>query len=217
MTAEILSLNSMITLTMITENQACSFTLHTDGETANRLRKRCEVGLPGAGSWMIPASGVFFLLTVFLGSVLADFANAQPPVGVGPGVSVSANNDLLFGTLLTGAPYTILPSDPEAAAFQIRRPGPPGATMDISFSLPSQLLGPGAAIPITFGPNSLEWDVNQNGNNRQPANPALPLRLRAGGGGRLFLWLGATVDVPMNIPNGDYGNVIVITVTEVFN
>jgi hypothetical protein len=183
--------------------------------TAIRLKKRCEVGLPGAGSWMIPVPGIFFFFLMSLH--MADAAIAQPPPGVGPGISVNKMNDLQFGTVIAGAPYTVLPSDANAAGFQVRWPGPGGRQVDVSFSLPAQLFGPGSFLPITFSPNSLEWDTNQNGNNRRPADPAFPLRLPTAGGGRVFFWLGATVDVPVSARNGVYSNVIVVTVSEVYN
>jgi hypothetical protein len=183
---------------------------------AIRLKIRCEVGLPGAGSWMIPASGIFFLVIISI-LLINNIAVAQPPPGVGPGLSVTKTNDLQFGTVIAGAPYTILPSDASAAGFQIRWPGPAGREVDVSFSLPSQLFGAGSILPITFGPGSLEWDINQNGNNRRQANPAFPLRLPTGGGGRAYLWLGGTVDVDPGARNGVYGNVIVVTVSEVYN
>jgi hypothetical protein len=184
--------------------------------TVLRLKKRCEVGLPGAGSWMIPVPGIFFLVIINT-LLMMNVAIAQPPPGVGPGISVTKTNDLMFGTVIAGAPYTVLPSDANAAGFQVRWPGPGGRQVDVSFSLPGQLFGPGSMLPITFGPNSLEWDTNQNGNNRQPVDPAFPLRLPTAGGGRVFLWLGGTVDVPSSARNGVYSNVIVVTVSEVYN
>jgi len=177
--------------------------------------KRCEVGLPGAGSWMIPASGFLFLITFFSVFLTSDPVQAQP-VGVGPGPQVQKTNDLMFGTLLSGSSYTVQPTDSDAAAFIVRRPGPGFNILVVRFSLPNRLVGSATSVPVGFNPVSLEWDTNQNGNNRQSADPNVPQWFWVGPGTRLFFWLGGSVTIPSNTPNGEYGNVVVVTVSQIF-
>ncbi len=148
------------------------------------------------------------LLSAALSATISADATAQGPPG--QSVSVSRLADLGFGTVIAGLSATVSPLDPAAAKFEIT--GPVNRTVTISFTLPPNLSGGAATMPIVFGPGSGAWAESNRLNvvtyfdptQGTTARPSPPNR-------RITVWLGGQISPGSGQPAGSYTGVVTLS------
>lgn len=128
-----------------------------------------------------------------------------------PAQTALALSDLTFTTVIAGVTQTVRPSDPTAAQFQIT-PGKGMRTLQLVFSLPSALSGPGS-MPIVFDATSGIWSRNSHISGGTTFDPRAGISVPSDGMSSLYVWIGGTVQPPPTQAGGNYTGTITITVT----
>lgn len=101
-----------------------------------------------------------------------------------------------------------------AASVEIRGQG--GSDVLISFLLPTQLDGPGAAgVPLTFGVGAAGYSPSQDINAQIALDPQTSEVLTLSQNGRGTVYLGGLALPPPQIPAGTYGATITVTLSYV--
>jgi len=124
-------------------------------------------------------------------------------------LTAAAANDLDFGTVLAGTPSTPVSLAADAGRFDLT--GEPNAAVTLTFSLPSDLTGPGGTIPVAFTPgDGLRWAP-------YPAafttfDPTVPFAVLFDGTGTLTIGITGTVSPPVGTLPGLYGATITLNV-----
>ena len=128
-------------------------------------------------------------------------------VGIAP-LTATTVNDLDFGSVNSGFAGTV--ADVDGARFQIT--GEPSFPVNVTFALPSTLVGPGAStIPITFGVNDgILWAPFPTTNTT--FNPNAVFNTNIDGTGALEIGIIGTVNPPVATVSGVYTGTITVTV-----
>lgn len=146
------------------------------------------------------AAGVALLALACAGPGLA--AQGRP-------LQVQARTDLVFGVIVAGVPTQVAPF-PGGGQFRIR--GLRGAEVQLQFTLPGALAGPGGSAPLLFGPADGAHGPAPSAPGLQPFDPRLPLTFVMPSAQVYYVWIGGTVSPPIQLPAGTYTATIVLTV-----
>lgn len=126
--------------------------------------------------------------------------------------SATAVRDLGFGSALPGVPTTVLATD-LARSGQFEITGEINDPVQIMFSLPSVLSGPGGAtMPVSFTDLSAGFSVSGSITNQVFFNPRLPFSTNLSSTGRGTGFLGGVLSPSGTQPAGSYGGSVSITV-----
>ena len=138
-----------------------------------------------------------------LTTALAAPASTQSVVVVQP---------LAFGVVMAGVASTVPFTDPVKAA-RVMLVGGANQRVRLLFTLPANLTGPGAPMPLVFGPGSAGYATVNNPAAAAPFNPRNPANRRLSNpGGQGWVFLGGTVLPPAGQTPGVYSNVVILTV-----
>lgn len=136
--------------------------------------------------------------------------------GGGPGLAVQAEQDLSFGELLGSLAAQVSPGDPDRGArYRIR-----GRNMSVEFSffLPPELLGPGAStVPLSFGFGDAGYSPTESPLDMVPFDPTSPTTITLTNGNWSAVFLGGTALPPGNAALGEYSATVTLTVAELGN
>lgn len=129
--------------------------------------------------------------------------------GVAP-ITVTATNDLTFGTVQAGSIGTITNNATNAGRFDVT--GQPSLPVLVSFTLPTVLSGPGGGtIPIAFGTaDGLFWAPFPT--TATPFDPNAVQLLPSLTGGQLTVGIKGAVQPPALTVSGNYTGAITLTV-----
>jgi hypothetical protein len=121
----------------------------------------------------------------------AQSANINATATVLSPITVTGGNPLAFGNVTPGVAKTVAASSASAGTFSLV--GQVNQGINISFTLPATLTGPGAPMPMSA------WTgLFNNVNNQGAAAAFTPSAAAQAGttsavGGNFFVWVGATV------------------------
>ena len=119
---------------------------------------------------------------------------------------------LVFGTVLPGVPRTIPRTDPMNSA-QFRLTGRRFSTVQLSFALPSAMIGPlGATMPLSFGGNDGGYSVTESVSRQVGFDPRAPFLATLSKTGRGSVFLGGTVQPVVAQRAGAYSGTVTLTV-----
>jgi hypothetical protein len=111
---------------------------------------------------------------------------------------------LTFGQLISGIDGPV-GADGGIGAAQFEVAGPPGATVQLIFTLSQELYGDnGARLPIVFGPRSASYSISQSGRDLVTFDPRVPFTLVIPPNGRLLVFVGGAAQPPRQITSGNY-------------
>jgi hypothetical protein len=137
------------------------------------------------------------------GSITAT-ASVQSPI------TVAGTANLSFGNVFPGKSATVAVTDAGAGLFTVT--GQASTPVTYSFAVPTNLINGGNNLPINT------WTGEHNivasatgGTNFTPSAVAAGATLSAGGA--LYVYIGATVVPPSNLPAGTYTNTVTLTVS----
>lgn len=126
-------------------------------------------------------------------------------------LQVTGDQPLQFGTMIQGIDMAVAPTDAGAAAqFSLRSNG--NAYVQLSFTLPAALNGPGGArLPLIFGPTDGGFSRDRTIGNQVPFDPRVPFvgQLR---GGRATVYLGGLARPAASQTPGSYTGTVTLTV-----
>jgi hypothetical protein len=138
----------------------------------------------------------------------AQSATIQVTATVQKAIAVTSGRDLAFGTVLAGTPLTVFPHIANAGRWDITGEG--DLPVSLQFTLPTQLTGTGAPVPIG------DWSAIFSGT--VAGDGTLPFIAVSGQaysyslmGGMLHVFLGATITPPA-ASTGSYSGTAVLTV-----
>jgi hypothetical protein len=126
--------------------------------------------------------------------------------------SATGVRDLAFGAVLPGVPTNVLPNDiARSGQFEIR--GQFDDPVEITFSLPSVLNGPGAAsMPVSFGTMSAGFSTSGSVTNQVFFDPRVPFRINLSSTGQGSGFIGGVLSPSGTQPAGSYAASVTITV-----
>lgn len=130
----------------------------------------------------------------------------------GGALSVTGDQNLLFGAVLPGLPTPVSPTDAaNAGRFEIR--GEKNLEVTVQFTLPASLLASdGAVLPLAFGATDGRWGTRPSIGQTQSFDPSIPLVAQLSRSGRLYIRLGGTAQPLTSQTPGDYAATITVTV-----
>lgn len=110
-------------------------------------------------------------------------------------VAISGTN-LQFGEIIPGIENSISPTtDASSAQFDIT--GAAGKEVQATFTLPTELTGPGNALSLTFSSTSAAHaQASTEQGTATTFDPSTGVTTTLSGTGALFLWLGGSVTAP---------------------
>jgi hypothetical protein len=142
-------------------------------------------------------------------ALLAALAAAVSPARASGQVVTMRN--LTFGTILSGTTSSVGKASANSA--QWRFTGTFALGGSFVFTLPTNLTGPGAAIPITFSTTDGQRSTTNNPLTGTSFNPHASQSVSVLFSGSVFVWLGASVSPPINQAAGTYSATVVLTTT----
>lgn len=123
-------------------------------------------------------------------------------------LTVTAGQNLAFGTVFPGVSKTILPDGVTAGRFDIAGAGE--SEVDVNFSFPGTLTGPGAPMPISFGATAAAWaTASSAGASAFDPNTGTTQDLEAGA---MMVFIGGTVDPAVDQAPGTYSGTVTLLV-----
>ncbi len=130
----------------------------------------------------------------------------------GKPVTTTGSQALNFGTVFPGFMHSVLRTDAvNSGQFQVR--GQNAVQVQVTFTLPSAMTGPGGAqLPLSFGANDGGYSQSPTISAATAFDPRTPLVTLLSGQGRLYLYLGGTVNPPAQLTPGAYSATITCTV-----
>jgi hypothetical protein len=143
------------------------------------------------------------LLTLCFSGLGIPFIEAQQ-------VRVRGQQDLAFGTIFAGVPEHVLPIDPtRSGRFRVR--GPRNNLYVLTFTLPPDLFGPGAArLPMGYAVDDAGIATSRTG-PQTPFNPNNPHSFTMPQSREVFVYLGATASPTVGQTPGDYSATVTLT------
>lgn len=134
-------------------------------------------------------------------------ANAQ-----GRPLNVIGRQGLTFGTMWSGQPAHVSRADPLRTG-QIELRGMRETEVQVTFTLPAALAGPGGAqLPLSFGSGDGGVGTTAVITAATGFDPRLPRVARFSGNGRLYLFLGGTALPGAGQTAGAYTATVTVTV-----
>jgi hypothetical protein len=128
-------------------------------------------------------------------------------------IRVNVLRQLEFGQVIGGVDAAIGPADSRATAvFEII--GPAGATVQLVFTLPPELIGEsGGRVGLSFGAQSAAYSLNQSSVDNIPFDPRAPFALKLPANGRVVVMIGGTARPPRQLISGRYMNSLSLSAT----
>lgn len=141
----------------------------------------------------------------------AQSANINVTANVFQALTVVGNNSLDFGNVFPGVNKTIGVTDAGAGKYSVTV-GQANANVNLSFTLPGNLIGPAAAtLPVgTWTGHWAATDVTSGGTSFTPSAATTAAALSAGG--LLYVYIGAQVSPGASQAAGLYTAVATMTV-----
>ncbi len=127
-------------------------------------------------------------------------------------LNVIPRQSLTFGTIWSGQAAPVSRMDPLRSG-QIELRGTRHTDVQVSFSLPAAMAGPGGAtLPLEFG--AADGGIGQTDviTAAAPFDPRAPVSGQLGNNGRLYLYLGATARPAAGQAAGAYTATVVVTI-----
>ena len=126
---------------------------------------------------------------------------------------VNVLRQLEFGQLIGGVDASLGPADSKATAlFEIL--GPPGANIQLVFTLPAQISGEGGGrVGMTFGPQSAAYSINESSADNIPFDPRAPFALKLPPSGRVVVMIGGIARPSRQLISGRYSGNLSLSVT----
>jgi hypothetical protein len=147
----------------------------------------------------------FQLLVALAALVAAPRAAAQ--------VSITGIRNLTFGPVIVGVPSSVGPSHPTKSG-QFRITAPLNSKVQIRFTLPDALAGPGGAeLPINFGSNDAMAVGTSPGSTPIAFNPKATRNPQFQPSTGYDVFIGGTVTPAGNQQPGSYAATITLTIT----
>lgn len=128
-------------------------------------------------------------------------------------LTVSGVRALAFGTVLPGIPQTVLRTDAvNGGQFDIT--GPKLSNVQITFSLPGAMTGPGgASLPLSFGGSAAGFSASQSIGSQVGFDPQQSFAGQLSQNGRASVYIGGTAQ-PQAFQNaGSYTAILTMSVT----
>ena len=127
-------------------------------------------------------------------------------------LTVQGTRSLTFDTLLAGVNKAILRTDAiNGGQFDIN--GPSRASVQLTFTLPASMAGPGGAtLPLSFGPNDGGWSPPQQIATQTGFDPRVPFTAPLDQNGKVSAYIGGTAQPTANQKAGSYTGTITLTV-----
>ncbi len=149
----------------------------------------------------------FVLIALLL--VAAPALRGQTPASL----RVNVLRQLEFGQLIGGVDASVGPAESKATAmFEII--GPAGATVQLVFTLPGQMIGEGGGrVALAFGAQSAAYSVNASNVDNIPFDPRTPFTLRLPANGRVVVMIGGTARASRQLISGRYTGNLSLSVT----
>lgn len=125
-------------------------------------------------------------------------------------------NDLDFGDVFIGYPAEVNHVDATAAKFRFIHLYSSSRDMQLTFSLPKNLIYQGSKIQILFDADHSAWSFNDVSQGRTNFNPHSPLKIKnVQPNTSVFVWFGGKIRSTSRLQAGVYQGTIIVTV-EVF-
>ena len=119
---------------------------------------------------------------------------------------------LTFGSLIAGAPSSVLRTDP-ARSGQFDITAQNGEVILVSFSLPSAMTGPGgASLPLMFSGTDAGFSQEQTIGDQVAFDPRTTYLGTMSRQGRASIFLGGSAMPAFNQPPGDYSGTVTLTI-----
>lgn len=143
-------------------------------------------------------------------ALVAKAAFVTSATAQGQPLRATGAQDLNFGIVFPGVQERVSRTDPaNAGRYELR--GRRLAEVRITFTLPPALTASGGrTIPLVFGPNDGGRNFFNNATNAQAFDPRVPLVTRLGLG-RLYIFLGGTLNPSPTTTAGNYQATITLT------
>jgi hypothetical protein len=149
-----------------------------------------------------------------LAAVLLALAACAFPLQGQRTPTVTSVRGLAFGTLLPGVPTVVSPSDAaRSAQFDIKANN--RGVVQITFSLPAAMTGPGAPLPLSFGATSAGFSASGSTTGMTLFDPRVPFTGTASNNGRATIFLGGTAAPAGTQRAGSYTGTVTLTVANV--
>jgi|ERR1019366_9972994 hypothetical protein len=140
---------------------------------------------------------------------------AAPALRSQAGASLRVNvlRQLVFGQLIGGVDAAMGPADSKATAlFEII--GPVGATVQLVFTLPAELIGEGGGrVGLSFGAQSAAYSLNESSADNIPFDPRAPFTLKLPANGRVVVMIGGMAKPSRQLVSGRYTGNLSLSVT----
>ena len=134
-------------------------------------------------------------------------ARAQAPIGV------TGVQGVTFGTMLQGATKVVSRADAANAAQFTIKGGGGGRQVQLQFTLPTSLIGPGgAAIPLSYAAGDAGFSAQQSIANQVGFDPRSPYVAQLSQNGRGSVFLGARATPGAAQAPGTYTATLTLTV-----
>lgn len=133
--------------------------------------------------------------------------------GQGKPLTVNGVRPLGFGTVLPSVPQTVLRTDPvNSGQFDLK--GPNSANVELAFSLPAAMTGPGGAtLPLSFGGSDAGYSPTQAIGSQVGFDPKQIFAGQLSKTGRASVFLGATALPQASQRAGSYTASVTLSVT----
>ncbi|MEG8947911.1 hypothetical protein [Rosettibacter firmus] len=129
---------------------------------------------------------------------------------------VSKLRDLAFGDVFKGYSSTVSHLDVNAAKFYFNTGNLQNVNILVQFVLPSYLTNNIDNLTITFSTQQSAWarrDLTTGRTNFDPYQPLTFNRLKKNT--NIYIWLGATITIPVSISSGLYSGTIIMNVERI--
>lgn len=137
----------------------------------------------------------------------AQSASANISATVYQPITITKNNDLLFGNVFPGVNSTV-PVTGSAAKFTLA--GQASANVDLSFTLPTNLTNGGNNLPIATWTGYYNTAASPSAGGTAFTPSASATSSAFSGGGALFVYVGATVQPAGNQAAGTYSGTLTL-------
>ena len=158
---------------------------------------------------------IFKLMRPRLVLLVALLLSAVAAAGAQSAATLRVNvlRQLEFGQLIGGVDASLGPADGRATAeFEIL--GPPGATVQLVFTLPTALASDNAGrVGLTFGAQSAAYSVSESNLDMIPFDPRAPFSAKLPASGRIVVMIGGTARASRQLVSGKYTSSLSLSVT----
>ena len=131
-------------------------------------------------------------------------------------IQVTGIQGVDFGSMVPGISKVVSRSDAlSAARFDIKGAGS-GRTVEVQFSLPAALTGPGgASLPLSYTAGDAGYSAQQSIGSQTGFDPRTPFVATLSGNGRASVFLGCRASPAANQPPGAYSATLTLSVAYV--